>query len=212
MIIIFILLIIIINGVSISFSITIISHCLNQRDEILMGGRDEKYWRLYCSERKMMESLSRERSTHSERTRSSQSTCLYQRWTKTIAWQSKSNKKGDGVPGKKETLQSFLGMAGYLGNFIKNYAATAAPLYQLTWEETKFYWGKQEETAFRKIQDSISNEETMTFFDPSKPIILLFKTSVHEGLSAALLQKSNRGKQPAHFISWKMATETEKNS
>ena len=101
--------------------------------------------------------------------------------------------------------------ACYLDNFIKNYAATAAPLYQLTWEETKFYWGKQEETAFRKIQDSISSEETMAFFDPSKPIILLFKASIHEGLSAALLQKSNRGFQPIHFISWTM-TETEKNS
>ena len=43
MIIIGILLIIIItiNGISISFSITIIPHCLNQRDDILMGGRDE---------------------------------------------------------------------------------------------------------------------------------------------------------------------------
>ena len=33
--------IITINGISISFSITIIPHCLNQRDDILMGGRDE---------------------------------------------------------------------------------------------------------------------------------------------------------------------------
>ena len=42
MIIIVILLkIITINGISISFSITIIPHCLNQRDDILMGGRDE---------------------------------------------------------------------------------------------------------------------------------------------------------------------------
>ena len=37
-----------------------------------------------------------------------------------------------GVPENKETVRSFLGMAGYLDNFIKNDAAIAAPLYQLT--------------------------------------------------------------------------------
>ena len=96
------------------------------------------------------------------------------------------------MPGNKEAVRGFLGMAGYLDNFIKNYAATAAPLNQLTREETKFYWVKEEETSFRKMQDSISSEETMAFFDPSKPIILHTEPSVHEGLSAALLQKTNR--------------------
>ena len=33
--------IITINGISITFSITIIPHCLNQRDDIFMGGSDE---------------------------------------------------------------------------------------------------------------------------------------------------------------------------
>ena len=94
-------------------------------------------------------------------------------------------------------------MASCLDNFIKNYAATR--------EETKFYWGKQEETAFGKIQDSISSEETMALFNPSKPIILLTEASIHEGLLAALLQKSNRGIQPVHFISWTM-TQKERNS
>ena len=40
-----------------------------------------------------------------------------------------------GVSENKETVRSFLGMAGYLDNFIKNYAAIAAPLYQLTRKE-----------------------------------------------------------------------------
>ena len=77
-----------------------------------------------------------------------------------------------GVPENKEAVRGFLGMAGYLDNFIQNYAAIAAPLYQLTRKETKFHWGKQEEEAFRKIQDTISSEKTMAFFDPRKPIIL----------------------------------------
>ena len=100
-------------------------------------------------------------------------------------------------------------MAGYLDNFIENYAALAAPLYQLTRKETKFSWGKQEKEAFRRIQDNISSEKTMAFFDPSKPIILRKEASLNEGLSAALLQKTDSGIQPVHFISRTM-TETEK--
>ena len=96
-----------------------------------------------------------------------------------------------------------------LDNFIKNYTAIAAPLYQLTRKETKFYWGKQEEEAFRKILDNISTEKTMAFFDPSKPIIHRREASFNKELSAAPLQKTDRGIQPEHFISGTV-TETEK--
>ena len=37
-----------------------------------------------------------------------------------------------GVPENKKAVRSFLGMAGYLNNFIQNNVAIAAPLYQLT--------------------------------------------------------------------------------
>ena len=91
-------------------------------------------------------------------------------------------------------------MAGYLDNYISNYAAIAAPLYQLTRKDAKFKWQKEEEKAFRKIQDSISNDKTMAFFDPSRPIILHTEASYNQGLSAALPQKTDRGIQPVHFI------------
>ena len=49
----------------------------------------------------------------------------------------------------------------------------------------------------------------MAFFDPSKPIILCTEACFNEGLSAALLQKTERGLKPVHFITRTM-TETEK--
>ena len=55
-------------------------------------------------------------------------------------------------------------MAGYLDNYISNYAAITAPLYQLTQKDTKFKWEKKEEKAFKKIQESISNEKTGIFW------------------------------------------------
>ena len=70
-------------------------------------------------------------------------------------------------------------------------------------------WEKEEENAFRKIQDTISNDKTMAFFDPSRPIIPRTEASYNQGLSAAQLQKTDKGIQPAHFISRTMI-ETEK--
>ena len=62
-------------------------------------------------------------------------------------------------PESKEAIWSFLRMAGYLENYISNYVAIAAPLYQLTRKDAKFKWEKEEEKAFRKIQDSISSDK-----------------------------------------------------
>ena len=50
-------------------------------------------------------------------------------------------------------------------------------------------------------EDSISNDKTMIFFNPSRSIILRKEASFNQGLSAALRQKTDKGIQPVHFIS-----------
>ena len=77
-------------------------------------------------------------------------------------------------------------MAGYLDNYISNYAAIAAPLYLLP-EKTQIQMGERR----RKIsqEDNISKDKTMVFCDPSRPIILRRVASYNQGLSAALLQR-----------------------
>ena len=190
-----------------------IPYCLNQRDDILLGGRDDK------EHREVFKTVLQRSKDHG--ITFNQEKCQFGKdqieffghvFTKD-GLKPSSDKvraiKECGVPESKEAVRSFLGMAGYLDSFINNYAAIAAPLYQLTRKETKFHWGKEEDEAFKKIQDSISKEKTMAFFDPSRPIILRTEASFNEGLSAALLQKTDKGIQPVHFISRAM-TETEK--
>ena len=77
-------------------------------------------------------------------------------------------------------------MAGYLDNYISNYAAIAAPLYLLP-GKTQIQMGERR----RKIsqEDNISNDKTMVFFDPSRSIIFRTVASYNQGLSAALLQR-----------------------
>ena len=180
-----------------------IHHCLNQRDDILLGGRDK------TEHREVLKTVLKRARDHG--ITFNREKCQFGMEQIEFFGHvfSKDGLKPSpdkvravkecGMPENKETVRSFLGMAGYLDNFIENYAGIAAPLYQLTRKETKFTWGKQEKEAFRRIQDSISSEKTMAFFDPSKPIILRTEASFNEGLSATLLQKTDSGIQPVHF-------------
>ena len=190
-----------------------IPHCLNQRDDILLGGRDEE------EHREVLRTVLQRAKDHG--ITFNREKCQFGRaeieffghiFTKDGLKPSPDKVravKECGVPKSKEAVHSFLGMASYLDNFINNYAAIAAPLRQLTRGETKFQWGKREEQAFEKIKESISDSKTMAYFDPGKPIILRTEASFNEGLSAALLQQTDKGIQPVHFISRTM-TDTER--
>ena len=112
-------------------------------------------------------------------------------------------------PETKEAVKSFLGMTGYLSKFIPRYASLTAPLRRLTQEQVRFSWGNEEQRAFDKLKDSISGDNTMIYFQPNKPIVVRTEASYHDGLSAGLFQNIGNGLQPVHFISGTM-TKTEK--
>jgi len=180
-----------------------IHHCLNQRDDILLGGRDE------TEHREVLKTVLKRARDHGitfncEKCQFGMEQIEFfgHVFTKDGLKPSPDKVRAvkEYVRAKKQHDVSWEWHATWTTS-SKNYAAIAAPLYQLTRKEAKFHWGKQEEEAFRKIQDTISSEKTMTFFDPSKPIILHTEASFNEDLSAALLQKTDRGIQPVHFIS-----------
>ena len=79
-----------------------------------------------------------------------------------------------------------------------------APLRQLTGKDIPFSWGPEEDEAFQKLKDSITCDDTMSYFDPRKPIIVRTEASFHEGLSAGLFQRTSKGLQPVHYISRSM--------
>ena len=95
-------------------------------------------------------------------------------------------------PESREEVRSFLGMIGYLSKFIPSYVVLTAPLRRLTGKEIPFSWGRDEQAALQKLKDSITSEDTMTFFDLRLPIIVRTEASFHEGLSAGLFQKTRK--------------------
>ena len=112
-------------------------------------------------------------------------------------------------PETKEVVRSFLGMTGYLSKFIPRYASITAPLRKLTQKDVRFHWGVEEQDAFEKLKASITSDDTMIFFNPHKPIVVRAEASYHDGLSAGLFQDIGKGLQPVHFVSRTM-TDTEK--
>ena len=87
----------------------------------------------------------------------------------------------------RQELQTFLGLANYMGPFIPNLSTLTAPLRELLKEDNRFKWYAAHQESFNKIKDSISNEITLTYFDPMKETILQVDASM-KGLGAALTQ------------------------
>ncbi|MEW8092563.1 MAG: reverse transcriptase family protein, partial [Candidatus Thiodiazotropha endolucinida] len=59
--------------------------------------------------------------------------------------------KDSRCPETKEAVRSFLGMTGYLSKFIPRYTSLTAPLRKLTQKAVRFHWGIEEQTAFEKL-------------------------------------------------------------
>ena len=98
--------------------------------------------------------------------------------------------KESSPPKSKEAVRSFLGMTGYLSKFISRYASLTAPLRKLTHKDTKFKWGAEENEAFENLKASITSESTMAYFNPARPIKpMRVEASFHEGLSAGLFKR-----------------------
>ena len=190
-----------------------IPRCLNQRDDILLGGRNLE------ERNKTLESVLQQASDFSITFNPDK--CLFgvsenefhgHQFTKDglnpspekIAAVKEANPTES-----KEAVRSFLGMAGYLSKFIPRYSSLTEPLRQLTYKDAKFKWNSEEKEAFEKFKASITSESTMAYFNPSRTIVVRVEASYHKGLSAGLFQKTASDLRPVHFIRRTM-TPTEK--
>ena len=182
-----------------------IPRVLNQRDDILLGGRDvEEHDEVL---RKVLQRGQDYNVTFNKEKcvfRTEEITFFGQQFTKDGL--QPDPKKVQAVvncepPQSKEETRSFLGMTGYLSDFIPGYASIAAPLRELTRKDIKFRWGTRENQAFESLKKAIAAEKTMAYFDPKRPIMVRTEASFNEGLAAALFQKHGSSWKPVHFIS-----------
>ncbi len=98
------------------------------------------------------------------------------------------------TPTSQKEVQQFLGLASYYRRFVKDFAAIAKPLYQLTEKTAKFLWSEDAQAAFDELRQRLVSALTLCFPDYSLPFILDTDAS-DVGIGAVLSQRHNDGSE-----------------
>ena len=107
------------------------------------------------------------------------------------------------APTDIKELQTFLGLANYLGRFTPHLATVSAPLRDLCKTDVPYDWGPEHDAAFSNLKKAISSNEVLQYYDSTKPLVIQVDAS-QRGLGAALLHANG----PIAFAN-KSLTETE---
>jgi hypothetical protein len=67
------------------------------------------------------------------------------------------------MPKTVKDVQSFLGFLNFYRWFIDGFGDHAKPLTRLTWKDTRWRWGMEENTAFRRLIDAVTAEPVLHF-------------------------------------------------
>ncbi|QRW22611.1 Retrotransposable element Tf2 protein [Rhizoctonia solani] len=81
------------------------------------------------------------------------------------------------VPTKVKEVQSFLGFANFLHQFVANFSHMARLLHNLVKKETPWKWDTKEQEAFQGLKEAITNALVLCHANPTKPYFLETDTS-----------------------------------
>jgi len=104
------------------------------------------------------------------------------------------------VPKTVKEVQRFLGLAGYVRQFIRGFSAIAAPLIDLTRKGTRFVWRAEHQHAFQNLCGRLTHAPVLAIPDFSRRFFLETDASIH-GVGGVLCQESARGRLPVAFAS-----------
>ncbi len=105
------------------------------------------------------------------------------------------------TPTNATEVRSFLGLVNFCSHFIQDYATLTEPLRLLTRKETTFTWGKEQENSFVKLKESLTNADTMAYYQPHAETKVIVDASP-VGLGAILSQKQQDGQfKPVAYAS-----------
>ena len=75
-------------------------------------------------------------------------------------------------PTCKKELQMFLGMCNYYVKFVRDYAHTAAPLYELLRKDVHWGWTAARQHAFDALKRALCDAPVLTMPDFTRPFII----------------------------------------
>ena len=71
------------------------------------------------------------------------------------------------TPYNRKEVQSFLGFTNFYRRFIQGFSYLARPLFNLTWKDTEWRWGAEEQSAFNSLKERITTAPILALPDNS---------------------------------------------
>lgn len=109
-------------------------------------------------------------------------------------------------PTSPSELRSFLGLTGFCSRFIADYATLTEPLKVLTRKGATWQWGPEQQQAFAALKTCLTDNNTVSYFDPQKKTVATFDASPF-GLGAVLTQVDTEG--TSHVVAYASRTLTD---
>ncbi|GBG81573.1 hypothetical protein CBR_g32564 [Chara braunii] len=103
-------------------------------------------------------------------------------------------------------VRSFLGLASYYRNLVRNFSAVAAPLTNLIKKDTPFLWSLHCQMTFAGLKQALTRAPVLKLSDPTMPFVLTTDASQY-GIGAVLQQDDGNGLRPVEFMSKKIKTQ-----
>ena len=113
-------------------------------------------------------------------------------------------------PTSVQETQQFLGFANYYRCFVKDFAAIAKPLHQLTEKKALFKWTEQCEQAFTSLKTHLTSAPTLALPDWSQQFIVDTDAS-DTGIGAVLSQAHLDGTEHVICYVSRILTKSERN-
>ncbi|XP_032686576.1 uncharacterized protein LOC116851354 [Odontomachus brunneus] len=96
------------------------------------------------------------------------------------------------TPRTVRQVRQFLGLSSWYRRFVPDFTKLATPLTRLTYKQTKWKWGEQEEDAFQALKTALVSTPVLACPDFTLRFVLQTDASV-QGLGAVLTQHLDEG-------------------
>lgn len=113
------------------------------------------------------------------------------------------------APKTPKNVKEFLGLAGYYRRFIKNFAAIAKPLSDLTSKNVKFHWNSEHQLAFETLRDKLCSTPILQYPNFSEPFIVT--TDASNYAVGAILSQGKIGEDPMVAAASRVLNKAERN-
>lgn len=81
------------------------------------------------------------------------------------------------VPSSEMELKAYLGLLNYYHRFLPNLSSLVAPLHKLLSKKEPWFWGTEQEKAFKLSKGLVQSSRVLVHYDDIKELIFLCDVS-----------------------------------